>query len=463
MIGNQLIAEENIEGSITYKLAEEDKNAKAFLNVIKKNFNRKNSEDKSSSLELIAKKNVFKIKKNELSNNDSDKNSINERSERTLLEVIKDSKSGIPMSKSKNDSDYLQNKRKSSVTENYMSRKNSVMSNERQIMTRRKSEVNPDKNYDKYFRPQLIWDPIANKMIIEKPKYSEATQKMTEEINRNMETLGNLEPHKQHLTSLSFKKIKHTDKWTEEETNFFYKALECFGTDFSFLEILLKPRTRNQIKNKYKKEDRDNKELVETALKKYDPTKLNKILAVVKHVRQIESEQKMKKLKKSKSEKTNFDFKKIFEEIETNQENVPLNEEVNRFLKDEKVLKASDEEDEDECDKTVSVNYEEEEMDEENEISIGDVKESNRDEYKEINIPDNRKQCFNMKNFYQTKVSYNTNIQVVGEVNNANNNMSQDKSIQDNKHDKISNIEEVKEEENKVGNVFLKQLQQFNN
>ena len=68
------------------------------------------------------------------------------------------------------------------------------------------------------------------------------------------------------ITSLSFKKLNHTKKWSEDDTKLFYKGLEIFGLDFSFLEIILKPRTRNKIKKKYHKEIKINKSQIEKCL-----------------------------------------------------------------------------------------------------------------------------------------------------------------------------------------------------
>jgi len=57
-------------------------------------------------------------------------------------------------------------------------------------------------------------------------------------------------------TSNSFKNYNHTDKWTEQETRKFYRALEIFGTDFSLIAQLFPHRNRIQIKNKFLKEEK---------------------------------------------------------------------------------------------------------------------------------------------------------------------------------------------------------------
>ena len=56
-------------------------------------------------------------------------------------------------------------------------------------------------------------------------------------------------------------------KWSPEETEKFYKALQIFGTDFSILMKLLPGRSRKQIKNKFNKEERVNPERIDATLK----------------------------------------------------------------------------------------------------------------------------------------------------------------------------------------------------
>jgi hypothetical protein len=73
---------------------------------------------------------------------------------------------------------------------------------------------------------------------------------------------------KKITTSNSFKNINHSEKWTEEETQKFYRALEIFGTDFSLICKLFPTRNRNQIKNKFLKEERTSKDKIDTIFKK---------------------------------------------------------------------------------------------------------------------------------------------------------------------------------------------------
>ena len=62
------------------------------------------------------------------------------------------------------------------------------------------------------------------------------------------------------------KKRRHND-WTPKETVKFYKALAIVGSDFSLMENIFKKRTRNELKLKFKKEERINNEMVEKCLK----------------------------------------------------------------------------------------------------------------------------------------------------------------------------------------------------
>eukprot|EP01090_Pellita_catalonica_P021270 TRINITY_DN7919_c0_g1_i1.p1 TRINITY_DN7919_c0_g1~~TRINITY_DN7919_c0_g1_i1.p1 ORF type:complete len:220 (+),score=57.41 TRINITY_DN7919_c0_g1_i1:3-662(+) len=60
-------------------------------------------------------------------------------------------------------------------------------------------------------------------------------------------------------------------RWTYEDTNRFYEALRECGTNFSMIEMLFPERTRRQIKNKFKREERDNPQTIEEALTQHTP------------------------------------------------------------------------------------------------------------------------------------------------------------------------------------------------
>jgi len=71
------------------------------------------------------------------------------------------------------------------------------------------------------------------------------------------------------LTSMSFKQRNHTEKWTKEETLKFYKAIEIFGSDFSMVAKLFPNRNRAQIKNKFRKEEKEKPDEIDQSFKKH--------------------------------------------------------------------------------------------------------------------------------------------------------------------------------------------------
>lgn len=71
-----------------------------------------------------------------------------------------------------------------------------------------------------------------------------------------------------HLTSHAFVKTSGNNRWSKEDTKKFYEALSMCGTDFSLISMLFPKRTREQIKGKYKIEERANPRKLETFLKK---------------------------------------------------------------------------------------------------------------------------------------------------------------------------------------------------
>merc|ERR1719193_2402118 len=62
------------------------------------------------------------------------------------------------------------------------------------------------------------------------------------------------------------RKRKHVD-WSEKETLRFYKALSIVGSDFSMMESIFKKRTRQELKLKFKKEERLNGKMVDKCLR----------------------------------------------------------------------------------------------------------------------------------------------------------------------------------------------------
>ena len=89
----------------------------------------------------------------------------------------------------------------------------------------------------------------------------------TREIECSGSTASNSSADVNVTTSHSFKNRGYSQKWKEKDTRLFYKALSLFGTDFSMVALLFRGRDRSQLINKYHKEERDDPEKVEAALR----------------------------------------------------------------------------------------------------------------------------------------------------------------------------------------------------
>lgn len=70
-----------------------------------------------------------------------------------------------------------------------------------------------------------------------------------------------------HLTSHAFVKTIGNNRWSRDDTELFYDALSMCGTDFSLISILFPRRSREQVKGKYKVEERANPSRIAMALK----------------------------------------------------------------------------------------------------------------------------------------------------------------------------------------------------
>ncbi|KAK7490156.1 hypothetical protein BaRGS_00018678 [Batillaria attramentaria] len=69
------------------------------------------------------------------------------------------------------------------------------------------------------------------------------------------------------FTCSSFRENKKGKFWTKNETNRFFRALQLVGTDFSLMCSLFPSRSRKELKNKFRKEEKNNRHLVDKALK----------------------------------------------------------------------------------------------------------------------------------------------------------------------------------------------------
>ncbi|XP_061586227.1 transcription factor TFIIIB component B'' homolog [Cololabis saira] len=96
-------------------------------------------------------------------------------------------------------------------------------------------------------------------------------------------------------TYSSFRKGTYTKPWSAEETDMFFLAISMVGTDFSMICQLFPHRARSEIKNKFKREERENSWRIDKAFKdrrKLDIDCFSKLLEKV-----LEVQKDRKKLK----------------------------------------------------------------------------------------------------------------------------------------------------------------------
>ncbi|KAG0333370.1 Transcription factor TFIIIB component B [Podila horticola] len=77
------------------------------------------------------------------------------------------------------------------------------------------------------------------------------------------------------VNSATYSNKFRSEKWSEDETELFYKAISQWGTDFGIICKLFPSKTRIAIRNKFKREDRYNRSRVEAALSNKEPIDLD--------------------------------------------------------------------------------------------------------------------------------------------------------------------------------------------
>ena len=171
---------------------------------------------------------------------------------KTLMDIINE-KGGIPLPSQENQPEMPKASKKRKTSASNTSDK--------------KIEAVPSKaptDYTKMLKPKIVF--VDGQIKIEKPDIAAINKQINEEALKN--NLPLRYDDSKRITSLSFKKLNHTSKWSDDDTELFYKALEIFGLDFSFLEIVLRPRKRFEIKKKYNREEKLNPKRVLNAVNK---------------------------------------------------------------------------------------------------------------------------------------------------------------------------------------------------
>ncbi|XP_071321461.1 transcription factor TFIIIB component B'' homolog isoform X2 [Trachinotus anak] len=135
-------------------------------------------------------------------------------------------------------------------------------------------------------------------------------------------------------TYSSFRKGTHSKPWSSEETDMFLLAISMVGTDFSMICQLFPHRARSEIKNKFKKEERENSWRIDKAFRErrkldieYFSKLLEKILEVQKNRKKLrklaEKNTPKKHKKKAKGKKAAKKLSDVEEEDEEDESEVP--------------------------------------------------------------------------------------------------------------------------------------------
>ncbi|KAF5103340.1 hypothetical protein DV451_001513 [Geotrichum candidum] len=99
------------------------------------------------------------------------------------------------------------------------------------------------------------------------------------------------------VNNASYSKHKIAERWDKKETEKFYSALSMWGTDFTMLAQLFPGRSRRELRNKFKLEERKNRVKVDLAIERRLPTSVEdysmaagKPLVTAKEVQDLISE-----------------------------------------------------------------------------------------------------------------------------------------------------------------------------
>uniref|UniRef100_A0A0K2U4N2 Transcription factor TFIIIB component B'' Myb domain-containing protein n=1 Tax=Lepeophtheirus salmonis TaxID=72036 RepID=A0A0K2U4N2_LEPSM len=111
--------------------------------------------------------------------------------------------------------------------------------------------------------PQVKIGPDGQIVLDEDSTFIEttATKKAKEDLLKTSLVYEN-----QSTNYGTWAKKRKNSEWGEKETVRFYKALSIFGTDFSMMASIFKKRDRYDLKMKFKKEERGNRNLVDRCL-----------------------------------------------------------------------------------------------------------------------------------------------------------------------------------------------------
>lgn len=171
----------------------------------------------------------------------------------------KNPKNGTPMSKGKTKFDENTvpvGSIQSSIEENSKKKKKVVHIDEKTDLKLHKTDVLPN-------APQIRL--VDGRIALDEE--SLVTFRKSEHIDRE-----HVEETQKYTTSASFRKrTTPRDRWSAQEEKLLYEGLSVWGTDFGIISHYLKSKTREQIKNKFKKEERIYPSKIRDALSEKKP------------------------------------------------------------------------------------------------------------------------------------------------------------------------------------------------
>ena len=285
---NLLVKSDNKNEKVIKSVKKKEKEKKKEIKrekIEEKIIKYKIKKSKEESIEEEEENKIKKIKKQENGgdilnkNNKKEKNKSSKEKEnnQTLLQILKNKENTKDVTL--NDENYSA-RNKNNIKKG--KKKNSIDTKTEEINQKNQTE---DKNeYIKKLKSKIIM--VNGKMVMEKPDVGLINKKYNEEHYKNISPMETILVNNEEkvVNSLSFIDIKPTKKWTEEENKLFYKALELFGLDFSMIEIVLKKRTREEIKRKFLKEKKENFNEIEKAINsRKNIGKLKQILELYKN------------------------------------------------------------------------------------------------------------------------------------------------------------------------------------
>jgi hypothetical protein len=190
---------------------------------------------------------------------------------KTIVDFINDSISGIP---TKSTQLKLENSKK--LREHKKKDKNQVVDSkdkmepleepEQVIMSKREKKPAPiiekrvEPEEEESYAPQI--QIIDGKLVLN--QQSVTIRQPTVNFEQDYERITEKEIRR--FTSATYARHSRSDKWTAEETMLFFDGLKQFGSDFTLLSKLFPKRDRRQIRNKFKREEKENPMQIENCL-----------------------------------------------------------------------------------------------------------------------------------------------------------------------------------------------------